>query len=167
MVLCSSLVNDFRGKPDVSAEEAYDEYDLKEAIRYCEERMHYTETDDLGLNLNLERLLSWCQNKLVERVKNKTIADVAVVVLKRTDNPGVMWGDTMLLDEIAATCVQTTLMQRKDGTATHPLARHKRILDALERDKRFEKWYIRFNGLVGRSLVRSFRLRKDPPDSTA
>jgi hypothetical protein len=100
-------------------------------------------------------------------VKNKTIADVAVVVLKRTDNPGVMWGDTMLLDEIAATCVQTTLMQRKDGTATHPLARHKRILDALERDKRFEKWYIRFNGLVGRSLVRSFRLRKDPPDSTA
>jgi hypothetical protein len=94
----------------------------------------------------------------MKRVRGKTIADVAVVVLKRTDNPGVMWGDTMLLDEIAAACVQTTLMQRKDGTTTHPLARHKRILDALERDERFKKYYIPMPGERGPAW-RYFELR--------
>jgi hypothetical protein len=158
MKLCDLLVNDFKGTLSIPAEKAYDEYDLKEAIQYCESMVYYTKTDYQGLNLS--ELLSWCQKKLMDRVKGKTIADVAVVVLRRTSNPGVMWGDVVLLDEIAATCVQTTLIRRKDGTTTHPMTRHKRILDALENDKRFEKWYIRLPDYArGRGLVRSFRLR--------
>jgi len=87
--LCSLLVDDFKGTLSISAEKAYDEYDLKEAIEYCERRLHYTETDD-RLNLNLRKLLSWYQKKLMDRVKGRTIADVAVVVLRRTDNRSVM-----------------------------------------------------------------------------
>lgn len=81
----------------------------------------------------------------------KTIADHAVDVLIETDNPGVMWGDAHLLDDIAWKCTHTNLRD------AHPLKRHKRILDALDRDSRFEKFYIHMNGCPG-PLWRSFKL---------
>ena len=90
----------------------------------------------------------------------KTIADIAVEVLKETDNPGIMHGDVHLLDMIAKRATHTTLMRRKDGTCTHPLNRHKRILDALGRDPRFEKYYISMPGLVGNPYWRSFKLKE-------
>jgi len=81
----------------------------------------------------------------------KTIADYAVETLIETDNPGVMWGDVHLLDEIAWKCTHTNLTEK------HPLVRRKRILDALDRDDRFEKLYIHMNGCPG-PLWRSFKL---------
>lgn len=87
-------------------------------------------------------------------MKQKTIADITIEVLKETGNSGVMWGDTYLLDEIAIKCTHTNLV----GHEVHPLNRHKRILDALDKDDRFEKFYIRMRGMKG-NLWRSFRLK--------
>ena len=91
---------------------------------------------------------------------HKTIADYAVEVLKETDNPGVMWGDTVLLDMIAERCTHTTLRIRKDRKCTHPLYRHKRILDALEKDSRFVKLFFHARGMRGNQWWRSFRLKE-------
>lgn len=82
----------------------------------------------------------------------KTIADYTVDVLRETDNPGVMFGDVHLLDEIASRCTHTTLMDK------HPMVRHNRILNALENDNRFEKFYEYMNGVHGNPYWRSFKL---------
>jgi len=86
-------------------------------------------------------------------MKRKTIADIVVEVLVETDNPGVMWGDCGLLDMIAKRCIHTNLMNQ------HPLNRHSRILNALERDKRFDKYYVKKGGEIGNPYMRSFKLR--------
>lgn len=81
----------------------------------------------------------------------KTIADIAYEHLIESDNWGVMWGDCALLDEIAWKCTHTNLKEK------HPLIRHKRILDALDRDSRFEKSYIHVRGSPG-PLWRCFKI---------
>ena len=81
----------------------------------------------------------------------KTIADIAYEHLIETGNPGVMWGDVHLLDEIAWKCTHTNL---KDA---HPLNRHKRILDALDKDLRFDKFFVHINGSPG-PMWRSFKI---------
>lgn len=81
----------------------------------------------------------------------KTIADHVVDVLKETDNPGIMYGDVHLLDEIAWRCTHTNLREK------HPLIRHSRILNALDKDPRFEKYYVKMKGYPGPHW-RSFKL---------
>ena len=90
----------------------------------------------------------------------KTTADIVVEVLNETDNPGVMFGDVTLLDMIANRCTHTTLMKK------HPMVRHSRILSALENDDRFEKYYVKINGVIGNSIWRSFELKKQYRDSS-
>ena len=114
------------------------------AILYCIEnhRKHLTERWRTLSNGQL------CD----EKMKRKTIADYAVEILKETDNPAVMYGDCGLLDMIAKRCTHTNLMK------AHPLNRHSRILTALEKDSRFEKMFIRMNGLRGNQMWRSLKL---------
>ena len=85
----------------------------------------------------------------------KTIADITVEVLNETDNPGVMFGDTRLLDMIAERCTHTNLMDK------HPMLRHTRILNALEKDERFEKFYVHIRGIGGNPNWRCFELKKN------
>jgi len=82
----------------------------------------------------------------------KTIADYVVEVLNETDNPGVMFGDVHLLDMIAERCTHTNLMEK------HPMVRHSRILNALENDPRFEKYWVHIRGIGGNPNWRSFKL---------
>ncbi len=84
----------------------------------------------------------------------KTISDIVVEVLNETDNPGVMFGDTRLLDMIAERCTHTNLMEK------HPMSRHTRILTALENDDRFEKYYVKVTVTRGYPYWRSFELKK-------
>lgn len=83
----------------------------------------------------------------------KTIADHVVDVLNETDNPGIMFGDVTLFDTIAWRCTHTNLRDK------HPMLRHSRILDALENDDRFEKFYVNMRGTRGNPNWRSFRLK--------
>lgn len=83
----------------------------------------------------------------------RTIADIVIEVLNETDNGGIMFGDTFLLDMVADRCTHTTLMKK------HPLIRHNRILNALEKDNRFEKFYVRMSGMLGNQFWRSFKLK--------
>lgn len=56
---------------------------------------------------------------------SERICDVAERVLRKTDNPAVMWGDFGLLDSIAK--------EAGRPLGGHPLVRHSKILDALSR----------------------------------
>ena len=77
-----------------------------------------------------------------------TIADVARDILIEEEQPAVMYGDVVLLDMIGVACderIGTTLCDR-GGKWTHPLNRHKRILDALDSKRGqelFDKFYDR------------------------
>ena len=82
----------------------------------------------------------------------KTIADHVVEVLQETDNPGIMFGDCTLLDMVAVRCTHTNLMEK------HPMERHRRILNALEKDDRFEKLYCQMHGMRGNQWWRSFKM---------
>jgi len=92
-------------------------------------------------------------------MKRKTIADYAVEVLKETDNPAVMFGDCTLLDMIAKRCTHTNLIK------THPLTRHSRILTALENDSRFEKYFVRMNGMLGNQMWRCLKLKVEETET--
>jgi len=83
----------------------------------------------------------------------KTIADITVEVLNETGNPDIMFGDTRLLDMIAEQATHTNLMKK------HPMVRHSRILNALEKDDRFEKFYVHMPGVWGNPNWRSFELK--------
>jgi len=93
----------------------------------------------------------------------KTIADIVIEVLKETGNLGIMWGDTVLLDMIANRCdaqLHTTLKTKKDGKTVHPLNRHNRILDALDKDPRFDKKHFHARGMRGNQWWRTFKLKE-------
>ena len=47
----------------------------------------------------------------------------------------------------------------KPLTLKHPLNVFKRVLDALDRDERFEKFYIRYDGIC-KNPVRHFKLKE-------
>jgi len=66
-----------------------------------------------------------------------------------------MWGDCWLLDEAANLATHTNLM------TLHPMVRHSRIFNALEKSKRFKKSFVRIPGQQGYSLVRYFELIND------
>ena len=59
-----------------------------------------------------------------------------VETLEKNDLYAVMWGDTHLLDE----CAQLTGLKKLQ--TLHPLNRHQRILNALDRSPLFVKYYI-------------------------
>ena len=89
---------------------------------------------------------------------DKTIADITVEVLNETDNPGIMFGDTRLLDMIAERATHTNLMDKL------PMLRHTRILNALEKDDRFKKYYTQMRGIRGNQIWRVFDLKEDEKD---
>jgi len=91
-------------------------------------------------------------------MKRKTIADYAVEVLKEISYPAVMFGDFSILDMIAVKCTHTNLMKK------HPLTRHSRILTALENDSRFEKYFVRMNGMLGNQMWRCLKLKVEDAD---
>lgn len=89
----------------------------------------------------------------------KTVGTIAVEVLKETQQEAVCWGDSGLLDMIARRAEHTNLMN------LHPIERHARILNYLEKEPRLEKRFYRVR-LAGRSaLVRYFRLREESSNS--
>lgn len=89
-------------------------------------------------------------------ISHRTIADIAADYLRETGNDSVMWGDTIILDEIGVRCSHTNLM------TLHPLARHQRILNALERSPRFNKVIIDISGRGrGNTKGRCFYLERN------
>lgn len=84
----------------------------------------------------------------------KDIASTAIDVLTKEGYDSVMWGDCGLLDDIA-------VAYNKQILDLHPLERHPRILSALERSGKFEKWFIRLNGKRGNNYVRCMKIKKE------
>jgi hypothetical protein len=86
----------------------------------------------------------------------KTIAQHAKEYLVENGHNGVMWGDTWLLDAIADRCIHTNL------TILHPLNRHTRILNALEKSSLFEKKVVIGKpGYRGNQTTRVFMIKVD------
>lgn len=85
--------------------------------------------------------------------EGQIIRERARQTLIRSGNKAVMWGDVGLLDMIAVSCYELNLLD------LHPLPRHQKILNALDRSKDFHKSYIRLPGQRGNSMVRCFTLK--------
>lgn len=70
----------------------------------------------------------------------------------------VMWGDAYLLD------AAYYAVHSRPHAIPHPLNRWQRVLNALDRDERFEKSYCRLDLWIGecyrKRLVRSFKLKE-------
>lgn len=73
--------------------------------------------------------------------KAVTVAQIAHQYLTEQGFDGVAWGDTYNLDTIAKLCTHTNLSN------LHPLTRHKRLLDYLEKSPLFTKRYYRLEQL--------------------
>ncbi len=83
----------------------------------------------------------------------KTIADHMADVLMERGIKVIGWGDFGLLDECASRCTHTTLMK------SYVDSRHQRILNALGRSDKFEKYYIKGpTAMGGYRLLRQFEL---------
>lgn len=83
----------------------------------------------------------------------KTVAEIAIDVLAENDTKNIWWGDCGYLDEIGIRATHTNL------SSLHPLTRHTRILDALERSGRFEKYYITLGEKKGQKRMRCLTLK--------
>lgn len=100
---------------------------------------------------------------LEECRQQKTIAEHMRDVLLEMEavegsRPAVMWRDVHLLDECAARCAHTNLIETRP-----PYERHRRIFAALERrPDLFEKSYVRMRGgpREGSPFWRIFELRE-------
>lgn len=87
-------------------------------------------------------------------MKHKTIAQYAKEYLLANGHNGVMWGDCWNLDAIADLCTHTNL------TKQHPLNRHTRILNALEKSDLFEKKVVIGKpGYRGNQASRVFKIK--------
>jgi hypothetical protein len=83
-------------------------------------------------------------------MKKKRVCDIAVEVLKESNNPAVMWGDAGLLDTIAA----------RAGIARDecPIYNWRRVLNALSRQPGILKPKLT---MAGNRAVRIFRLPEE------
>ena len=73
----------------------------------------------------------------------KTVTEIAIEVLAERGYDRIWWGDIDMLDEIAVRAAHTGL------ASLHPLIRHTRTLDTLERSGRFSKGYITVSTRTG------------------
>jgi len=77
------------------------------------------------------------------------IEDAAIEVLKKHDTDSVYYGDLNILHEIA----DLAGMKRNTTGRYPPWHICKRVLDALDRSKKFAKWYFK-----ARTLARAFTM---------
>ena len=86
---------------------------------------------------------------------SKTLYGDAFIALK------LRWIDCGCPTELHRIFDWTVEHGAKDMKHPHPLNVHQRVLNALERDERFVKSYIRYNGNSKRP-VRVFELKSEP-----
>ncbi len=69
---------------------------------------------------------------------HKTIAEITRDYLVENGDASIDFGDTWNLDAVCARCTHTNLHD------LHPLERHRRMLNALEKSPLFAKRYIKY-----------------------
>lgn len=92
--------------------------------------------------------------EIVAATRRRTIAQAAVIVLRARETDMVVYGDCGLLDDIGHAANMKPM---------HPLNRHARILDALDRSPLFVKRFGRWSS--SNRLVRGFQLRALTPNT--
>lgn len=84
-----------------------------------------------------------------------TIGTTMIQLLQEKERNTVMWGDADVLDD-----AYRLSGAKARGKYLHPLNRWQRVMNALDRDSRFEKGYIRIDVFrTGNRLVRVFKLK--------
>ena len=93
------------------------------------------------------------------RVKMRTkIGTIAIKIMKEQDRKYVSVGEFGLLHDIFDEAIKQNAT--KPLKRNHPLNVFQRILNALDRDERFDKEHIYFAG-IHKNAVRSFKIKKD------
>ena len=86
------------------------------------------------------------------------IGDVAIKIMREQDFKYVSVGEFGLLHDIYDESIKLGIT--KPLKNSHPLNVFQRVLNALDRDDRFVKDYVHFNG-IHKNAVRSFELAKE------
>ena len=93
-------------------------------------------------------------------MKRERICDVAERVLRELEQPGVAYGDSGLLDEIAKRA-GVVVKRGRYALPNHPLDRWQRVLNALSRQP--GNLVQRYFRLVGKRVGRVFYLPEHAP----
>lgn len=97
-------------------------------------------------------------------MKKLKIGDIAIEVMKKhgQDSIGYVWYGG--LDEVFGRAKELGIIKeigsRGGKLRPHPLNRHQVVLNALDRDKRFHKRFVRCTNGMAEVLVRDFELIK-------
>jgi hypothetical protein len=87
----------------------------------------------------------------------KTIADHAIEYLKEHDLYRISAGQLGIIGEIA----DRSGVAERNTKHPHPLNRRDNVLDGLDRDDRFEKFYYRAHDSIGRPCtLRGYKLKE-------
>ena len=70
MTLCRLMQMDYHGILGIDPYEAYDEYDLRKGIIYCEGYLEAGNIRDTIGDFDLEDFMVWCKRKLCQRSDN-------------------------------------------------------------------------------------------------
>ncbi len=93
------------------------------------------------------------------RLGHHAVGDAAIALREQviySNRSAVEWGDIDFLEAID--------VESGHSEPAHPLNRHRRVLNALERDPRFEKYLFRCFVGNRETLVRAFRYRSPGSD---
>ena len=87
----------------------------------------------------------------------RTVGDIAIEVMQREQYPYIGYCDFGLLDTVHGLAVAEGICK----PVNHPIRAQTAVLNCLDRDKRFVKWYVLAMNRNGRGerRVRSFRLK--------
>lgn len=97
----------------------------------------------------------------------KKIGDIAIEVMQEENSKYIGYNEYGMLEEVFSRAIKSGIIkdigEARNGKvlAKHPVNRQNVVLAALDRDKRFRKFYIRCCDRNGRAerLVREFELK--------
>lgn len=91
-------------------------------------------------------------------MKHKTVAEIAIDVMRERNLSVISWGFCDELDEIGERAKHTTLFSNE----THPIDRHIRVLNCLDKSNKFNKFLFLCESSTGpERWCRAFRLKEE------
>lgn len=99
-------------------------------------------------------------------MKRRKITDIAIEVLKEEKAIHIGYNEFGMLDDVFDRALKEGIVanvgSRGGKRNSHPLNNQQVVLNALDRDERFEKFYIKLHNSAGKQcIVREFRLKEE------
>ena len=103
-------------------------------------------------------------------MEKRNVGDIAIEVMKEENMDLVGYSEFGMLDEIFSRAVKEGIIKkigsRGGRLRNHPLNIHSRVLNFLDKDKRFKKFLMRCTNGRAEVLVRCFEIKKEVRNSS-